>query len=569
MLLNNFEQRKIEMETTRDYVKGLLPITMWTKDYSQADFIRDFVGGLQISTILIPQAMSYSLIASLPPEYGLYSVVISGIVHVLFGISPYQSIGPFAVTSLITGGALLTTAVHLQQDLVLLNILPSFQPFVANATSDPWVEYPIIIPLSELFTLMISLMLLLIFITNAGKILSKFLPKELVAGFTSAAAISIMISQLKQLFGIRIPTVEGSFVNFKTLYLLARQIQDINLISLSMGILTILVIIFCEFIEHNLTVSAFKWTSNETTAEDKSLLLKPGSIPTMLISILIPTLISYLADLPKLNLSIIGKVPRGLPSFNLPWRVLGMVPSHKIPIIFLDLLPKVLAVALVSYVALLSILQEFPVITEEIVVVNNIDDSPADIEDVSPSDAAVAEDEIVEVVEIDSTPTLLIPTTDQDTLLPPAVVSLPLESPSKWSVENNELFSLVLANLFVPFASGYVVSPSLSRSAILATQLRTKTPLGNFIGCLMIMVTCFALTDMIYHIPLACLSGLVIISLKSTLMKVVVGKSLFMKGGVEFKIWLVTFLTVVVIDPASGIMAGMLTCAIITWVYPN
>jgi MFS superfamily sulfate permease-like transporter len=271
------------MDRIKAYTMGLFPITRWSKNYSTRDFARDFVGGLQLSTILIPQAMSYSLIACLPPESGLYSVIISGIVHLVFGMSPFESLGPFAVTSLITGGALLTVAVDLNQDRHIMDILPD--------RIDPWIEYPIIIPLSELFTLMISITLLLIFFTNAGKVLSKFLTKELIAGFTSAAAISIMISQLKQLFGIAIPTVKGSFVNFKTLYYLSTRFEEINLISLFMGLFTILIILLCEFIERNLTASTFHWMT-QTSNEDKTLLLRTGSLPSMLISIIIPTVIS-------------------------------------------------------------------------------------------------------------------------------------------------------------------------------------------------------------------------------------------------------------------------------------
>jgi len=107
----------------------------------------------------------------------------------------------------------------------------------------------------------------------------------------------------------------------------------------------------------------------------------------------------------------------------------------------------------------------------------------------------------------------------------------------------------------------------------MATQLETKSPFANFVACIMVILTCFFLTSYIEHVPLASLSGLVIISLKTTLQKILYGQTLYLESLNEgnrpavtkFRIWVITFFSVVIIDPAAGILLGMFISAILMY----
>ena len=66
----------------------------------------DAIAGLVLSVLLIPQAMAYALLAGLPPQAGLYAALAPPLLYLLFGTSPYVSVGPVALVSLIVGDAI-------------------------------------------------------------------------------------------------------------------------------------------------------------------------------------------------------------------------------------------------------------------------------------------------------------------------------------------------------------------------------------------------------------------------------------------------------------------------------
>ena len=57
------------------------------RGYDRAHLRPDFVAGLTVGVVLLPQAIAFSLLAQLPPQMGLYTAVIGGIVAALWGLS--------------------------------------------------------------------------------------------------------------------------------------------------------------------------------------------------------------------------------------------------------------------------------------------------------------------------------------------------------------------------------------------------------------------------------------------------------------------------------------------------
>ncbi|KAK0503038.1 sulfate transporter family-domain-containing protein [Armillaria luteobubalina] len=95
------------LQTTQDpirriqeYVSSLFPILGWITRYNLGWLTGDVIAGLTVGIVLVPQSMSYAQIATLSPEYGLYSSFIGVLLYCIFATSKDVSIGPVAVMSL-------------------------------------------------------------------------------------------------------------------------------------------------------------------------------------------------------------------------------------------------------------------------------------------------------------------------------------------------------------------------------------------------------------------------------------------------------------------------------------
>ncbi|EFX83558.1 hypothetical protein DAPPUDRAFT_194797 [Daphnia pulex] len=145
-----------------------VPILQWLPKYSSNDFAADLIAGVTIGITVIPQALAYATIGGLPPEYGLYSAYVGCFVYVVLGSTRVVTIGPTALLGLLThDGALLMGP----QAAVLL-------AFLTGCIS------------------------LLFGILNFG-FLIEFIAAPVIAGFTTAAALTIGTTQVKSLLGLK------------------------------------------------------------------------------------------------------------------------------------------------------------------------------------------------------------------------------------------------------------------------------------------------------------------------------------------------------------------------------
>jgi len=159
------------------------PFVSWFEGYSRAAFRIDFVSGLTVALVLIPQSMAYAQLAGLPPHYGLYASFLPPMVAALFGSSRQLATGPVAVVSLMTSASL--------------------EP-LATAGGEAYVAYAILLAL-VVGALQLSLGLL-----RLGLVVN-FLSHPVVNGFTNAAAIIIASSQLSKLFGVSVDKAEHHY----------------------------------------------------------------------------------------------------------------------------------------------------------------------------------------------------------------------------------------------------------------------------------------------------------------------------------------------------------------------
>lgn len=272
-----------------NFIKRRIPALNWGSTYTKSDFRFDLIAGLTVGVMLVPQGMAYALLAGVPPIYGLYAGIIPLFIYAVLGSSMQLSIGPVAVSAL----------------LVLAGISKIAEPF-----SEQYISLVILTGLLIGLAQFVMSFLRLGFLVN-------FLSHPVIAGFTSAAAVIIAVSQLKYLLGIEIPRFEHVY---ETAGYAFSHLSETNLLALGLGVGGMILIAILKRINKNI----------------------PGALLTVLIGIGLV----YAFQLNQKGISIVGEVPQGLPLFILPeitWQNIQLV------------LPTVLTVTLIGIVESIGI----------------------------------------------------------------------------------------------------------------------------------------------------------------------------------------------------------------------
>ena len=150
-----------------------LPFLRWFP-YSGTTLRADFIAGLTVALVLVPQSMAYAQLAGMPPYFGLYAAFLPVMVAALWGSSNQLGTGPVAVVSLLTASALTPLAA------------PGSGHFVA---------------LAIMLALLVGIVQLTLGVLKLGVIVN-FLSHPVIVGFTNAAAIIIALSQANKLLGV-------------------------------------------------------------------------------------------------------------------------------------------------------------------------------------------------------------------------------------------------------------------------------------------------------------------------------------------------------------------------------
>ena len=139
------------------------------KGYDTGTALADGVAGTILAILLIPQAMAYAQLAGLPPETGLYAALLPPVLYLFFGTSPYVSVGPVALISLVIAEAAGGSAI---------------EPRVAAA----------------IIGVEAGLVLAILGALRLGRLVN-FISEPVLLGFTAAVAILICASQVPTLIG--------------------------------------------------------------------------------------------------------------------------------------------------------------------------------------------------------------------------------------------------------------------------------------------------------------------------------------------------------------------------------
>uniref|UniRef100_A0A673LF41 Chloride anion exchanger-like n=1 Tax=Sinocyclocheilus rhinocerous TaxID=307959 RepID=A0A673LF41_9TELE len=274
-------------ERAKNAAVSLLPIIGWMKIYSIKDWLlNDIVSGVSTGLVAVLQGLAFSLLASISTWYGLYAAFFPVIMYFFLGTSRHISVGSFPILSLMVGA-------------VVTRLVPDEGP-PANITAFEGLtkdEQRILVSAS--LTFLVGLFQLGMGLLQVGFIVM-YLSDTLISGFTTAAAVHILVSQLKFVLGLTVPGFSGPLSIIYTLESVFTQITSTNIHDLVTSIVVMV------------TVLGVK----EINDRFKSKL--PVPIPIEVIMTVIACGVSYAFNFSENHgVDVVGKIPNTLQLFQM------------------------------------------------------------------------------------------------------------------------------------------------------------------------------------------------------------------------------------------------------------
>jgi high affinity sulfate transporter 1 len=267
--------------------RAVFPPAQWLPTYRAHWLARDAIAGLTLAAYGIPVSLAYATLAGLPPQYGIYCYLVGGLAYALFGSSRQLAIGPTSAISMLVG---VTVA--------------------GMAGGDP-ARFASI---AALTAILIALMCVFAWILRLSSLVN-FISETILLGFKAGAALTIALTQLPKLFGVK----GGGEQFFERIAVLAGQLPATNWAVLAFGVVTLILLLSGER-------------------------FLPGR-PVALLVVVASIIILSVTPLGALGFKVVGALPSGLPEFNLPALRVGEVDG---------VIPLAFACLLLSYVESVS-----------------------------------------------------------------------------------------------------------------------------------------------------------------------------------------------------------------------
>jgi len=236
------------------------PPVRWLAEYRAAWLPGDIIAGITLAAYAIPVSLAYAGLAGLPPQVGIYGYLLGGIGYALFGSSRQLAIGPTSAISLMIAGIVGTMA---EGDVQRYAQIASLAAFTVAALS--------------LFAWLLRL-----------SVLVKLISDSILVGFKAGAGLTIAMTQLPSLFGVK----GGGHNFFERAFLLAGQLSQMQYLVLIVGVVAIGLIVLGE----------------------RLLPGKPVALGVVMLAIFAATALG----LPALGVPITGEIPAGLPTLAGP-----------------------------------------------------------------------------------------------------------------------------------------------------------------------------------------------------------------------------------------------------------
>jgi SulP family sulfate permease len=177
------------------------------KNYSKEQFFKDLVSGIIVAIIALPLSIALALASGVGPEPGLYTAIVAGFLISFFGGSTVQIAGPTAAFATIVAGIIATDGMD---GLIIA-------------------------------TIMAGIILIILGIVKAGALI-KFIPYTITTGFTAGIAVTILIGQFKDFFGVDFRG-EKPIETIDKLKVFFTNIDSLNVQAMMVGIICLAVLI--------------------------------------------------------------------------------------------------------------------------------------------------------------------------------------------------------------------------------------------------------------------------------------------------------------------------------------
>ena len=227
------------------------------KSYDKSQFVKDVTAGIIVAIIALPLSIALALASGVGPEAGIFTAIVAGFVISALGGSSVQIAGPTAAFATIVAG------------------------IVARDGMDGLV----------IATVLAGVFLILMGICRFGSLI-KFIPYTITTGFTSGIAVTIVIGQLKDFFGVTYPEGVRPIETMEKLAAFLENIGTVNPAALIVGAVSLAILIISPYIFKKI----------------------PGSLIAVIVGIL---MVKFL----PLKVSTIGNlytISNALQSFHLP-----------------------------------------------------------------------------------------------------------------------------------------------------------------------------------------------------------------------------------------------------------
>ncbi|KAM7366852.1 hypothetical protein PAMP_014794 [Pampus punctatissimus] len=279
-------------------VLSFLPILTWLPAYPVKQYLfQDVVSGLSTGVVQLPQGLAYAMLAAMPPVYGLYSSFYPVLLYTFFGTSRHISVGTFAVISLMIGGVVVREAPD------SMFYMPANGSNM-SAILDVEARDARRVQVAVVLTTLVGIIQIVFGLLRFGFV-AIYLSEPLVRGFTTAAAVHVVVSQLKYLLGVKTQRFSGPLAAIYSVKAVLSDITSTNVTTLILGLVCIV----------------FLYIIKDLNERFKKKL--PIPIPGEIIVVIVSTGVSYglsLSDDYKVD--VVGKIPTGLlppavPEFSL------------------------------------------------------------------------------------------------------------------------------------------------------------------------------------------------------------------------------------------------------------
>lgn len=181
--------------------------TTW-KTYSKEQFLKDLIAGIVVAIIALPLSIALALASGVGPEEGIYTAIVAGFIISFLGGSQVQIAGPTAAFATIVAG------------------------IVARNGMDGLAAA----------TILAGIILIIMGLCRFGGLI-KYIPFTITTGFTSGIAVTIVIGQFKDFFGVTYPEGMPTIETMEKLKAFLAGIHTFNTDALIVGLVCLAILI--------------------------------------------------------------------------------------------------------------------------------------------------------------------------------------------------------------------------------------------------------------------------------------------------------------------------------------